>query len=72
MSEWTLETLLHGLHDEIHQRLQIARQSFGHPGTKGDASEAIWLQMLQKYLPERYRAEKAHVVDSTGAFSDQM
>lgn len=72
MSEWTLETLLHGLHDEIHQRLQIARQSFGHPGTKGDASEAIWLQMLQKYLPERYRAEKAHVVDSKGAFSDQI
>ncbi|WP_153799676.1 DUF6602 domain-containing protein [Foetidibacter luteolus] len=72
MEKWSLETLLHGLHDEIHQRLQIARQSFAHPGTKGDASEAIWLQMLQKYLPERYRAEKAHVVDSKGTFSDQM
>jgi hypothetical protein len=40
--------------------------------TKGDVSERIWLELLQKYLPERYRAEKAHIVDSEGNFSDQM
>lgn len=72
MADWSLEVLLHGLHDDIHQRLEIARKSFNHPGSKGDASEIIWLQLLQKYLPERYRAEKAHVVDSKGNFSDQI
>jgi hypothetical protein len=72
MADWSLETLLHGLHDDIHQQLETARKSFNHPGTKGDASETIWLELLQKYLPERYRAEKAHVVDSKGHFSDQI
>lgn len=72
MSNWSLSTLLEGLHDDIHQRLETARKSFIHPGTKGDASEKIWLELLKKYLPERYQAEKAHVVDSNGQFSEQI
>jgi hypothetical protein len=72
MANWSLEQLLHGLHDDMHQRLEIARKSLNHPGSKGDASEGIWLELLTKYLPERYRAEKAHVVDSKGQFSDQI
>jgi len=72
MATWSLQVVLQGLHDEIHQRLETARKTFGHPGTKGDVSESIWLELFQKYLPERYRAEKAHVVDSNGKFSDQI
>ncbi len=72
MSTWSLPRLLAGLHDDIEHRLKTARQSFGHPGTKGDASEAVWLQLLQEYLPMRYQAETAHVVDSAGAFSEQI
>ena len=44
----------------------------GHPGTKGDASEDVWNELLNKYLPERYQANKAHVVDSKGVFSQQI
>ncbi len=69
---WSLDVLLSSLHDDIHQRLTTARKSFHHPGTKGDASEGIWLDLLQKYLPKRYQCEKAHVVDSLGNFSDQI
>jgi len=72
MSTWSLSRLLAGLHDDIEHRLSAARAAFGHPGTKGDASETVWLQLLQTYLPQRYRAEKAHVVDSNGVFSDQI
>ena len=72
MSEWSLKRLLANLHDDIQRRLETARQSFAHPGTKGDASESVWLKLLNTYLPERYRAAKAHVVDSKGAFSDQV
>ena len=72
MSEWSLERLLANLHDDIHRRLETARQSFGHPGTKGDASENVWLDLLNTYLPKRYQAAKAHVVDSNGTFSDQI
>lgn len=50
----------------------MARKSFGHPVTKGDASERVWLDLLKTYLPHRYQAETAHVVDSAGAFSQQI
>lgn len=72
MTDWSLSTILAGLHDDIQQRLEIARKSFSHPGTKGDASEAVWLQLLQTYLPQRYQAATAHIVDSNGVFSDQI
>jgi hypothetical protein len=72
MSNWSLKQLLTSLHDDLEQRLAIARKSFAHPGTKGDASENVWLELLEKYLPKRYQATKAHVVDSTGTFSDQI
>jgi hypothetical protein len=69
---WSLSQLLAGLHDDIQKRLEISRSTFGHPGTKGDASEAVWLELLQSYLPQRYQAATAHVVDSEGKFSDQI
>lgn len=72
MSTWSLPKLLSSLHDEIQQKLAISRSSFGHPGTKGDASETVWLRLLQTYLPVRYCAESAHIVDSEGKFSDQI
>jgi hypothetical protein len=72
MSNWSLSQLLASLHDDIQQRLDIVRKSLNHPGTKGDASENVWLELLQKYLPRRYEAAKAHVVDSRGVFSEQI
>ena len=72
MSDWSLSQLLSGLHDDIQQRLETVRKSFGHPVTKGDASEEVWLQLLKTYLPERYQAAKAHIVDSQGVFSEQI
>jgi hypothetical protein len=72
MSDWSLSVLLSSLHEDIQQRLAAVRKSFGHPGTKGDASENVWISLLEKYLPKRYQAAKAHVVDSLGAFSEQI
>lgn len=69
---WCLSTVLSGLHDEIEQQLARARKTFGHPGTKGDASEQIWIDLFKTHLPKRYSVEKAHVVDSRGNFSDQI
>ena len=72
MMDWSLSVLLSGLHDDIQQKLATARKSFAHPGAKGDASENVWLEMLAGYLPQRYQAASAHVVDSHGNFSDQI
>jgi len=72
MSEWSLSRLLAGLHDDIQQKLETVRRTLSHPGTKGDASEAVWLQLLDTYLPKRYQVATAHVVDSRGVFSEQI
>ena len=72
MSDWSIKTILASLHDDIEQRLAIARKAFAHPGTKGDASESVWVKLLETYLPRRYQASSAHVVDSKGTFSDQI
>lgn len=72
MTDWSLSDVLSSLHGDIEGRLQRARASFGHAGTKGDASEQVWLNLFKVYLPSRYNAEKAHVVDSKGNFSDQL
>ena len=72
MTEWSLPILLERFHRDIEHKLETARQSFAHSSTKGDASEQVWLDMLRQYLPRRYTATKAHVVDSNGAFSQQI
>ncbi|KTB56394.1 hypothetical protein AO066_05285 [Pseudomonas fluorescens] len=72
MSNWSLSTLLASLHEDIQSRLGTARKAFAHPGTKGDASEDVWIDMLDTYLPKRYQAANAFVVDSLGNFSEQI
>lgn len=72
MVEWSLKNVLSGLHDDIQQRLETIRKSMAHSGTKGDASENVWNELFNKYLPTRYKADKAHVVDSRGTFSQQI
>ncbi|HHM8124441.1 TPA: CBASS effector endonuclease NucC [Pseudomonas aeruginosa] len=72
MSAWSLSTLLASLHDDIQLRLGTARKAFHHPGAKGDASEGVWIDMLDTYLPKRYQAAQAFVVDSIGNFSEQI
>jgi hypothetical protein len=72
MSEWSLEKILSSLHADIQHQLTAAREALSHPVSKGDASERIWLDLLQNYLPKRYQAEKAFIVDSKGLFSEQI
>lgn len=72
MSDWSLSQLLSSLHEDIQQRLATVRKTIHHPGSKGDASENVWIEMLDLYLPRRYQTAKAHVVDSLGNFSQQI
>ena len=72
MTQLELPRLLAGLHDDIENRLKIGRSTLAHPTDKGDASEAAWLNMLSEYLPKRYQAARAHVVDSEGNLSRQI
>lgn len=68
----SLTKLLESIHDDIYNQLEIARSSLHHPVEKGDGSENVWLGLFKKYLPMRYRAERAFVVDCKGEFSEQL
>jgi hypothetical protein len=69
---WNLNELLAGLHEEVEHRLRISRKTFGHAPALGDASEAVWREMLTDYLPKRFSVAKATVIDSFGTASDQI
>ncbi|UZW62309.1 DUF6602 domain-containing protein [Lysobacter enzymogenes] len=64
--------MLDHLHSQVEADLALARRALTHPTDKGDASEAVWIDLFNKYLPRRYVASKAHVVDSNGGLSDQI
>lgn len=72
MSGVSLAGLLEHLHAGVEDELTRARKALAHPTEKGDASEAVWIDLLRTYLPTRYAVCKAHVVDSTGRFSHQI
>ena len=46
--------------------------ALSHPTDKGDNSEANWIEWFAKYLPKRYKAAKATIIDSQGNISDQI
>ena len=59
MSDWSLSQLLASLHEDIQQRLATVRKTIQHPGSKGDASENVWIAMLDLYLPKRYQTAQS-------------
>jgi len=67
-----LRTLFVDLQKQMMGKLATHRRNVRHPTAKGDASEQNWLKMFCDYLPRRYCAEKAFVVDSTGRLSEQI
>ncbi len=69
---WSLPILLDELNASVTADLQRARKTLGHPTDLGDATEEIWIELFNKYLPHRYHAIKATVVDSNGEFSEQI
>lgn len=67
-----LKELFCGLQKQMLASLNVDREFIGHPGSKGDASEQRWIEFLRTYLPDRYKVDKAIVIDSTGNVSEQM
>ena len=67
-----LRELFHGLQEQMQVSLNINRKYIEHPGSKGDATEQHWIGFLRTYLPDRYKVDKAIVIDSTGNVSEQM
>lgn len=67
-----LRDLFNGLQTQMLASLNVDRVFIEHPGSKGDATEQRWIVFLRTYLPDRYKVDKAIVIDSTGNVSEQM
>lgn len=71
-SQIDISKLFESLHKGVTSKLDIAREAICHPTSKGTASETSWSVLLNDYLPARYKATSAFVVDSNGKFSEQL
>lgn len=67
-----LRELFSSLQRQMLDSLNADRDFIDHPGSKGDATEHRWIEFLKTYLPNRYKVDKAIVIDSTGNVSEQM
>lgn len=72
MPEIKLSELYAGMQKEMLQKLQTGVIALVHPGSKGNNTEANWIEWFRAYLPERYKVDKAIIIDSTGKESQQM
>ncbi|MFZ0393686.1 MAG: DUF6602 domain-containing protein [Terracidiphilus sp.] len=69
---WSAGEIMRELAEKVERDLRMVRSAIGHGATMGEATQQVWIRMLETYLPERYRARSATVMDSEGEFSDQI
>lgn len=56
----------------LSANLEFAERSITHDGKRGDVTENHFLDALRRYLPRRYSAGSAIIIDSLGHTSDQI
>src|SRR5580704_8400319 len=66
-----LTEVFHRVQQEMLAQLAVGRL-FEHASSAGAATEHHWLELFDRYLPKRYRATPAFVIDSLGARSRQI
>lgn len=67
-----LQDAFHKDQTVLAANLEFAERSITHDGKRGDVAENHFLDALQRYLPRRYSAGSAIVIDSLGHTSDQI
>jgi hypothetical protein len=67
----TLGGLMQSNQEILLRKLERARKTGNHAGTKGDMAESALRRILQQHLPRRYRVSHGFVVDSKGGISLQ-
>ncbi|MBO6231161.1 MAG: hypothetical protein J6O50_11415 [Ruminiclostridium sp.] len=67
----TLKSLFQALQKEMISNAELSRQ-LDHPTDKGDNTEISWVDWFIKYLPNRYEAAKATIIDCNSKISNQI
>lgn len=52
--------------------LELSEASITHDGKRGEVDEKHFIDILRKYLPDRYAVDSAIIIDSNGHTSDQI
>ena len=68
----SLREVYRQVQSQMAAKLTVSNVAIQHTGEKGDSSETDWVNWFKAYLPKRYQADKAFVVDSNDCFSDQI
>jgi hypothetical protein len=66
---------LHDVFRHVQSRLLAdlaLSHSFEHPTAAGTANENLWLNLFANYLPKRYRAAPAFIINASGRRSRQI
>ena len=66
-----LAEIFRRVQQEMLAQLAVGRL-FEHASAAGAASEQQWLEMLRRYLPNRYRCAPAFIIDAEGRRSRQI
>src|ERR1700722_17049030 len=66
-----LTEVFHRVQKEMLAQLAVGRL-FEHASAAGAATEHHWLELFDRYLPKRYRATPAFIIDSEGRRSRQI
>ena len=66
-----LAEVFHRVQQEMLAQLSVGRL-FEHASAAGAATEHHWLELFDRYLPKRYRAAPAFVIDAAGRRSRQI
>ena len=67
----SLKDLFGTLQEDMRAKAKFS-QVLNHPTDRGDNTEKCWIDWFNEYLPKRYKAAKATVIDSNGNVSDQI
>jgi hypothetical protein len=56
----------------LKAQLDLSKTSITHMGERGEVDERHVIEILRRYLPDRYSVESGIVIDSQGGTSDQI
>lgn len=72
MNSIDIKDLFTSLQTQMQGVLATNSKFIAHPGCEGDSLENAWIELLRKYLPNRYSVDKAMVIDYEGNVSQQI
>lgn len=56
----------------LKTQLEMSSASITHNGTMGDVNEKHFIEIIKRYMPDRYAVDTGIIIDSCGKTSDQI